>query len=162
MTVHTAERARGDIRDLLLDAANLSLDQLPMLPVIFDRVGSQLADRVRHLSSSLAHFTLNGIESGRIGDVLDPYEMNAVAGILHIPAWDNRIIVGFDRDFVFTVVELLFGGDGSEPPVEVERNFSAIELHVAQFLFEQTALALQSAFSLAPAAATTPVLSAAS
>ena len=32
---------------------------------------------------------------------------------------------GFDRDFIFTMVEMLFGGDGSEPPVDDERNYSS-------------------------------------
>lgn len=137
-----------DIRDLLLDAANLSTDQLPMLPVVFDRVGSNLADRLRTLASALPHFSLHGIESARIGDALDAYEMRAIVGIMHVPSWDNRVIVGFDRDFVYTMVEMLFGGDGSEPPLEDERNLSSIEVHVAQFLFEQAALALQSAFAV--------------
>jgi flagellar motor switch protein FliM len=152
MTVQTDERPPADIRDLLLDTATLSLDQLPMLPVIFDRVGNHFADRVRHLGSSLPHFTLNEVTSERIGDALDAYEMKAIAGVLHVPAWDNRIIVGFDRDFIFTMVELLFGGDGSEPPTVDPRNFSNVEQHLARLLFEQVALSLQSAFSLVTSA----------
>jgi flagellar motor switch protein FliM len=58
-------------------------------------------------------------------------------------------MVGFDRDFVFTMVEVLFGADGSEPPVDDERSFSNIEIRIALALFEQMAKALQSAFSLA-------------
>jgi flagellar motor switch protein FliM len=146
--MNTATAERQDIRDLLVDAANLSADQLPMLPVIFDRVGAALADRLRTLASALPHFSLHGIESARIGDALDAYDMRAIVGILHVPAWDNRVIVGFDRDFVYTMVEMLFGGDGAEPPVEDERNLSSVEVHVAQFLFEQVAIALQSAFSV--------------
>jgi len=76
------------------------------------------------------------------------YEANAVAGIFHAPAWDNHIIVGFDRDFIFTMVEVLFGADGSEPPVDDERGFSTIEIRIAQTLFEQAARALQASFAL--------------
>jgi flagellar motor switch protein FliM len=148
MAVQTNERPPPDIRDLLRDTAALSLDQLPMLPVIFDRVGSHFAERVRQLSASLPHFTLNSLTSERVGDALDAYEMSAIAGVFHVPAWDNRIIVGFDRDFIFTLVEVMFGGDGSEPPTEDERTFSSVELHLARLLFEQVALSLQSAFSL--------------
>ena len=35
-----AQAVKSDLRDKLLDAAGLSLDQLPMLQVIFDRVSS--------------------------------------------------------------------------------------------------------------------------
>jgi flagellar motor switch protein FliM len=45
-------------------------------------------------------------------------------------------------------VEVLFGSDGSEPPVEEARGFSTIELRMAQTLFEQVAKALQASFSL--------------
>lgn len=148
MVIQTESRPVTDIRDLLLDSASLSLDQLPMLPVIFDRVGSYFAERIRNLGPSLPHFTLNSLDSERIGDTLDTYEMNAIAGVFHVPAWDNRIIVGFDRDFIYTLVELLFGADGSEPPIEDQRSLSNIEQQIARFLFEQASAALQSAFGL--------------
>ena len=148
MSAEATAKRHNDIKDLLIDSASLSIDQLPMLPVIFDRVGAHLTERLRSLASSLPHFTLNGVESARIGDALDPYEMRAIAGILHVPAWDNRLIVGFDRDFVFTMAEMLFGGDGSEVPTDEVRTLSSVEVHVSQFLFEQVAQALQAAFAL--------------
>ncbi len=54
----------------------------------------------------------------------------------------------FDRDVVFTMVEVLFGGDGSEPPIEDERSFSNIEMRIAQALFVQMAKALANSFAL--------------
>lgn len=152
MSSAAAARTSNEIKDLLLDSANLSVDQLPMLPVIFDRLGSHLTERLRNLASSLPHFSLSGVESARIGDTLDSYEMRAIAGIMHVPAWDNRVIVGFDRDFVFTMAEMLFGGDGAEAPTEDVRTLSSVEVHLSQFLFEQTAQALQAAFSLVTSA----------
>lgn len=148
MNAEAGLRTRNEIKDLLLDAASLSVDQLPMLPVIFDRVGTHLTERLRNLASSLPHFTLSGVDSARIGDVLDSYEMRAIAGILHVPAWDNRVIVGFDRDFVFTMAEMLFGGDGAEPPLDDIRNLSSVEVHLSQFLFDQVGQALQAAFAM--------------
>ncbi len=142
---------RPNIKDLLVDAANLSVEQLPMLPVIFDRFGAHLTERLRGLASALPHFTLTGVKSARIGEFLDDYEMKAIVGILHAPAWDNRVLVGFDRDFVFTIVEMLFGGDGSEPPLEEVRSLSSVEAHVSQFLFEHVSQVLQQAFvSISP------------
>ncbi|MFD1489601.1 flagellar motor switch protein FliM [Ancylobacter vacuolatus] len=137
-----------DIRDLLLDAAGLSLDKLPMLHVIFDRMATLCAESLRQLASSQAYYSLSQVESGRIGDVLDSYEGMAIVGVFHSPEWDSHVIVGFDRDFVFSMVEVLFGADGSEPPVEEERSFSNIELRIAIALFEQVAKALQGSFAL--------------
>jgi flagellar motor switch protein FliM len=152
MTVRAPGAARPDLRDTLVAAASLSPEQLPMLRVIFDRVGAQLTDRLRKLCSSLPHFTVNALETARIGTTLDAYELNAVAGVFHVAAWDNRVIAGFDRDFVFTMVEALFGGDGSERPVEDQRSFTSIELHVCRFLFEQVGQALQAGFGLVTSA----------
>ncbi|RTM00654.1 flagellar motor switch protein FliM [Ancylobacter rudongensis] len=137
-----------DIRDLLLDAAGLSLDKLPMLHVIFDRMATLCAESLRQLASSQAYYSLSQVESGRIGDVLDSYEGMAIVGVFHSPEWDSHVIVGFDRDFVFSMVEVLFGADGSEPPVDDERSFSNIELRIAIALFEQMAKALQGSFAL--------------
>jgi len=137
-----------DIRDRLLDAAGLSLDRLPMLHVIFDRMTTFCADHLRHLAASPMYYSLSEIESGRIGDILEMYEANAIAGVFHVPEWDSHVLVGFDRDFVFTMVEVLLGSDGSEPPVDEERGFSSIELRLAQAIFEQVGKALQASFAL--------------
>ncbi|MGX1101219.1 flagellar motor switch protein FliM [Amorphus sp. MBR-141] len=140
--------ARGDIRDMLLDAAGLSIDRLPMLHVIFDRVSTHCADGIRHLAASQCYYSLSNIESGRIGDVLEEYEGNAVVGVFNAPGWDSHVLVGFDRDFVFTMVEALFGSDGSEPPIDDERPFTNIEMRICQTLFEQVAKAMKESFSL--------------
>lgn len=137
-----------DIRDRLLDAAGLSLDRLPMLHVILDRAATFCAEQLRHLAASPVYFSLSNVESQRFGDILEPYEANAVAGIFQAPEWDSHILVGFDRDFIFTMVEALLGADGSEPPLDEERSFSNIEMRIAQRLFEQVGKAMQSAFAL--------------
>ncbi|MBA1154715.1 flagellar motor switch protein FliM [Microvirga mediterraneensis] len=144
----SGSQSANDIRDMLLDAAGLSLDRLPMLHVIFDRMSTSCAEHLRHMAASPMYYSLSGLESGRITEILEMYEANAVAGIFHAPEWDSHILIGFDRDFIYTMVEVLFGSDGSEPPVEEARGFSNIELKMAQTLFEQVAKALQASFSL--------------
>jgi flagellar motor switch protein FliM len=138
----------NDIRDMLLDSAGLSLDRLPMLHVIFDRMTTSCAEHLRHMAASPMYYSLSGLESGRVSEILEIYEANAVAGIFHAPEWDSHILIGFDRDFIYTMVEVLFGSDGSEAPVEEARGFSTIELRMAQTLFEQVAKALQASFAL--------------
>ena len=147
MTVATAEKPQAAIRDLLLRASNLSIDQLPLLPVILDRVAAHLAERLRNLSSALPHITVNELSTARIGDTLDSYEMRAVTGLFYAIGWEAPVIVGFDRDFVFSAVEMLLGGDGSEPPVEEVRNLSSVEVQISQFIFEEVGTALQMAFA---------------
>lgn len=137
-----------DIRARLMEAGGLSLDRLPMLHVVFDRLTSACSDNLKHLVSSSVFFSFTGISSGRFGEMLDAFDNNAVAGIFHAPGWDSHILVALDRDFIFTMVEALFGADGAEPPVEDERPFSSIELRLAHLIFEQIGKALESSFSL--------------
>ncbi|MFT0893111.1 flagellar motor switch protein FliM [Pseudochelatococcus sp. G4_1912] len=139
----------GKTRDRLLDSAGLSLDRLPMLHVIFDRMATIWVDGFRHLAASPAYCSLSAIESGRINEILELYESNAIAGVFQAVQWDNQVLVGFDRDFIFTMMEVLLGADGTEPPVDDERAFSTIELKIASMMFEQIGKAMRTAFALA-------------
>ena len=91
------------ITDRLLDAAGISVDRLPMLPVVFDRMARVMADAMRQKSASPSYVSVSCIENDRIGDILDEFEANALVAVLYSPEWDSRVLVGFDRDFIFTM-----------------------------------------------------------
>ncbi|WP_108662725.1 flagellar motor switch protein FliM [Acuticoccus kandeliae] len=137
------------VSDRLLDAAGIQIDRLPMLPVIFDRVANQCAEQLRAIAASPCYFSVMDIEQGRIGDLLEPYESNAVAAILEVPEWDSEVVLGFDRDFIFTIVEVMFGGDGQEQPEEDGRTFSNIEMKICAKLADMICGTLSQAFSAA-------------
>src|SRR5436190_6859277 len=137
-----------DIRSILLDGGGLQIDKLPMLQIIFERMETMCADGVRPLTSSQAHLQLSRIDVGRTGETLEAYEGNAIIGVFHAPAWDSHVLVGLDRALIFTTIEMLFGADGSEPPVDDQRSYSVIEMRIAATLLEQAASALQASFAL--------------
>jgi flagellar motor switch protein FliM len=131
----------------LLDAAGISIDRMPMLNVIFDRMAATCTDSLQPMAGTPCFFSVSGISNGRVGDIIKEYEANAVAAVFYAEQWDARILIMLDGDFVFTMVEAMFGSDGAEPPIDVERSFSNIELRLVQVLFERFAKALQSAFA---------------
>ncbi|RDJ27419.1 flagellar motor switch protein FliM [Bosea caraganae] len=140
--------------DKLLESTGISIDRLPMLQLIFDRLSTSCADAVRQMSSSPAYFSFAGVQSQRIGEALGGHTYNAIAGIFHSPEWDSRILIGFDRDVIFTLLEVLFGADGSEPAYKYEpdfpddeRPYTNIETQVAQAVFELVAKNLKAAFA---------------
>lgn len=139
--------SRPEVPDRLLDAAGISIDRLPLLRIVFDRLGTQCTDNIRHMTASPLYFLLSDIISARTGDVLDGYEGSAIVAIFHAPGWDSHILIGIDRAFMYSAVEALFGADGSEPPGSDERAFSNIETRVAGYMFEQIAKALRSSFA---------------
>ncbi|WP_394708255.1 flagellar motor switch protein FliM [Breoghania sp.] len=143
---------RSQITDRLLDAAGISVERLPMLPVVFDRMARLFADSMRQKSTSPSYVSVSYIDNERIGDVLDEYESNALVAVYYSREWDSRILIGFDRDYIFTLADVLFGSDGTEPPIDDERNFSNIETRITRGIFEEAAKALQESFK--PIAAT--------
>jgi len=152
-TFNGTSSERAMITDRLLDAAGISVDRLPMLPVVFDRMARVMADAMRQKSASPSYISVSMVENNRIGDVLDEFEANALVAVVYSPEWDSRVLVGFDRDFIFTLVEVLFGADGTEPPIDEERTFSNIETRIARNIFEVAVKALQESFE--PIAETT-------
>lgn len=140
--------------DKLLESTGISIDRLPMLRMVFDRLATGCADALRQMSTSPTYISVANVQSQRIGDALNAHAHNTIAGIFHSPEWDARILIGFDRDFIFTLIEVLFGADGSERPYKYEpdfpddeRPYTPIEIQVAQALFELAAKNLQAAFS---------------
>ncbi|QAY97339.1 flagellar motor switch protein FliM [Methylovirgula ligni] len=132
----------------LFDSAGVSLDRMPMLRVIFDRLAMQCSENARQLSTAPAYFSVHSIKTERIGKILEAAEGKAVVAVLHVQAWDARIMVGLDNKLIFALVEALFGGDGSESPYIENRALTNIEMRVAQKAFDLITRALHKAFSV--------------
>ena len=130
----------------LLDNPGLSVERLPMLSLIFDRLASACAESMRPFSPAILTCFVNSIATDHVWDALDAYD-GSIAAILYSPELDARILVGLDRRCIFSLMEVLLGGDGQEPPHDDDRNFSTLETRVAQTVFEIAAEALHSAFS---------------
>jgi flagellar motor switch protein FliM len=149
----SASTARNPREDKLLDATGISIDRLPMLQVVFDRLATGCADVLRQMSASPTYFSVASVQSQRIGDALAAHSQNTIAGVFHSPEWDSRILIGLDRDFMFTLLEIIFGADGSEPPFkhdsdfDGERPYTNIEVVLAQQLLEQVGKSLRTAFA---------------
>lgn len=142
----------NSVTDRLVEAAGIQIDRLPMLPIIFDRIASASAEQLRSICPSPCYFSYSHVEQGKIGDLLEVYEANAVAAIVAVPEWDSHVVLGFERDLIFSMSEAIFGGDGDEPPIEDGRTFSNIELKLCAKLAEFMCSTLQKAFGVATSA----------
>lgn len=131
----------------LLDTGSLSLNRMPVLHMIMERLSSNCADHMRHLAPTPMYFNMADLSSLQSHDVLANIEQNGLAAIFHAPEWETSIIIALDRAFIYTTIESMFGGDGTEPETVDRRPFSPIELRVTQNLVKNIARALESAFS---------------
>jgi flagellar motor switch protein FliM len=118
-----------------------------MLNVIFDRIAMQCSETFRQLSTAPAYTSTNSIAMERIGTILDSFEGRAVVGVFHAQAWDARIMLALENKFVFTLIDALFGGDGSEAPFSEHRPLTSIEIRIAQKAFDVVVKALQAGFA---------------
>ena len=132
----------------LFDSAGISIERMPMLRVIFDRLAMQCSENTRQLSTAPAYFSVNSVKTERLGKILETAEGKAVVAVLHAQAWDARVLVGLDNKLIFALVEALFGGDGSEAPYVENRALTNIEMRVAQKTIDLISRSLQSAFSV--------------
>ncbi len=132
----------------LLDAPGISIDRMPMLHVVFDRMAAQCSENLRQLSAAPAFFSVDSIAARRIGDVLDAFDNDVVVGIFHAQAWDSRVLIGLGHDFIFTLADALFGSDGGEAPLAEQRKLSSLEIRLAQKTFVLLGRALQNAFEI--------------
>ncbi len=131
----------------LLDAGGMSVERMPLLHVIFDRMLTQCSESLRSLCSSPAIFTLKSTRSDRMGEILAAFEGRVVVAIFQAATWDSRIIVGCDHSFLFSMIEALFGGEGNEPWTKEDRSLSNIEMRVAQAIFDRVAKSMQASFA---------------
>ncbi|GAB5375483.1 MAG: FliM/FliN family flagellar motor switch protein [Acuticoccus sp.] len=144
--MNTTEQ-RPSVSDRLVDAAGVQIDRLPILPIIFDRVANTCSEQMRTVAASPCYFSMSHVEQARITELLEPYEANAVCAILDVPEWDCEVVLGFDRDFIFTIVEVIFGADGNEMPEEDGRAFSSIEMKICTKLAEMVCDVLTQSFA---------------
>jgi flagellar motor switch protein FliM len=129
------------------ESAGISVDRLPMLAVIVDRLAKGFGGLFRRMTETPTQLTVKHIVGRKMGEILDGFDEKSIVAIFHAPDWDQRVLIGLDRSFIFTIVELLLGGDGTEPPFFYSRDFTQIEMGFAHFMFDQAISILNDAFS---------------
>ncbi|MGF1622914.1 MAG: flagellar motor switch protein FliM [Rhodomicrobiaceae bacterium] len=131
--------------EALLETPKLSIDKLPVLHSIFERVATTCSENLRRFCAAPTTFFVNQVKGDNAWDVLEDYE-DAIAATFYVPEWDSTILIGVERKFVFSLIEASYGSDGTETPYESDRPFSNFESRfIKQFLID-AATALESCF----------------
>jgi len=133
------------ITEKLKEIAKLSLDRLPVLNSIFEDMAVTCVERFRDYCSPAFTAFVNQVASGDSWDLLEA-RADSVAVIFYCREWDARILFGLERRLVFSIIEAMFGGDGSELPFDGTRPFTALETRVGRLVCEFAAKALEASF----------------
>jgi flagellar motor switch protein FliM len=133
------------IAEKLKEIAKLSLDRLPVLNSIFEKMAVACVERFRDYGSPVFTAFVNQVVSGDSWDLLEA-SADSIAVIFYCREWDARILLGVERRLIFAILEAMFGGDGTELPFDGTRPFTALETRVGRLVCEFAAKALQTAF----------------
>jgi flagellar motor switch protein FliM len=129
----------------LLEAPKLSIDRLPVLHTIFERVATSCGEHLRQYCAAPTTFFVNQVKTGNSWDILESYE-DAIGVVYYVPEWDANVLIGVDRKFIFSLIEMTYGADGSESPFDSDRPFSNFEAHFAKDVVSLAAQALENCF----------------
>jgi flagellar motor switch protein FliM len=126
----------------LFGSASASIDRLPMFRAVFERAASTCAQELRAFAISPPQLTVASVESGAAAEIFAQHDGAIAAGTLHAAGWNARLLISARRSAVFAIVEMMLGGDGSQPAYAGKRPFSKIETRIAVAFFERFAKAL--------------------
>jgi flagellar motor switch protein FliM len=123
-------------------------ERLPMLDIVFDRTVQMLTESFLHLTSQEVAVQLEDIAYGRFSEFMgEPPDMPVIA-IVRAAAWDQSFLLMLDGSLVFTMVEILLGGNpGTVAASRVgQRRPTSIELQLTNRIFKLIAERLSEAF----------------
>lgn len=131
--------------EALLETPKLTVDKLPVLHTIFERVAISSTESLRQICAAPTTFFLNQVKPDNAWDILENYE-DSIAALYYVPEWDSTVLIGLDRKFIFSLIEASFGADGTETPYESDRPFSSLEGRFARHVLNIAATALEMSF----------------
>lgn len=134
------------ISDRLKEIAKISVDKLPVLHTVFERMAAACAEQFSEYSSPVFTAFANQAVPGDSWDLLMTLS-DSIAVIFYCREWDARIVIGLERRLVFTIVEAMFGGEGTGEPFAELRPFTTLETRIGRAVCEFAAKSLEKAFS---------------
>ena len=121
----------------IINSAMVSYERLPMLEIIFDRLVRLLTTSLRNFTSDNVEVSLDGLTSVRFGDYLNSIPLPAILGVFNAREWDNYGLVTVGSNLIYSMVEVLLGGNRSETQVRVEgRPYTTIETNLIRRMIE--------------------------
>src|SRR3546814_4913891 len=87
-----------------------------------------MSTTLRNLTSNVVEVSLKSMRSVRFGDYLDSIPLPAMLTVFKAEEWDNSGILTIDSQLIYSVVNLLLGGDQRTPTMRIEgRPYTTIE-----------------------------------
>lgn len=132
---------------LLANNALVSYERLPMLDVVFDRMGRLLSTSLRNLTSDNVEASIEDISSVRFGDYLNSVPLPAMLSIIKAEEWDNQGLIVCDSSIIYSMVDVLLGGRRGSTALRIEgRPYTTIECNLMERVLQVTLADMSAAF----------------
>lgn len=143
---NTRTRATSGIM-LLANNALVNYERLPMLDVVFDRMGRLLSTSLRNLTSDNVEASIDDITSVRFGDYLNSVPLPAMLSIIKADEWDNQGLIVCDSALIYSMVDVLLGGRRGSTALRIEgRPYTTIECNLMERMLQVALADMSTAF----------------
>lgn len=130
------------------DKVSTRLDKMPLFGEALAATALAWSDSLAALSGAAPIFSFVGLVDTKVAGLLRRRGADPVFAVLDAPGWSAQVGLQFDRAFVSTVVEALFGGADEEfGPGKPDGPLSAVETRIAEVAAGQAAEALRAGFA---------------
>ncbi|RYB03040.1 FliM/FliN family flagellar motor switch protein [Lichenibacterium ramalinae] len=121
-------------------------ERIPLFGEAMTLAASAWTEGFAALTATPAAFLVGGLAETRVASLPHRRGRDAVFAVLDAPGWGTTVGLLFDRTFVSTVVEALFGG-GDELDAASEGPLTAVERRIAEVVAMQASEALKVGFA---------------
>lgn len=143
-----ARRAPGSNQGRWFEKPGASpADKIPAFREALHAVAAAWQGRFKGLAAVETEISFTGVTVCRVGDVPGRRGSGSVLAALQAPGWKTRIGVNFDRVFVTTVIEALFGGAGDDVAASAGTPLSPVDRQIAELMVRYVADALAAGFA---------------
>jgi len=124
----------------------MPVDRWPMIKVLFERFALECSQAMRNLAAVPTYFTVQEIKTVALGALLDEWTDRVVTGVHIVPEWDQMVLVGLEKPFIYAFLEVLLGSQSVNPDMTA-LELTPLSLRVAGVMFEQVSASLKMIFA---------------
>src|ERR1700716_4094174 len=131
----------------IIDSAMVSYERLPMLEIVFDRLGGLMTTSLRNFTSDNVEVSLDRITSVRFGDYMNSIPLPAVLSVFKAEEWENFGLATVDSSLIYSIIDVLLGGRRGQTSIRIEgRPYTTIETNLVKRLVEVVLADAEQAF----------------
>src|SRR3984957_13794397 len=121
----------------IIDSAMVSYERLPMLEIVFDRLGRLMTTSLRNFTSDNVEVSLDRITSVRFGDYLNSIPLPAILGVFKAEEWENFGLATVNSSLIYSIIDVLLGGRRGQTTIRIEgRPYTTIETNLVKRMIE--------------------------